>query len=103
MALNLKLWLHIQAVENPDLEVMSSRRVHHSVGPELKSATAPTGYRFTVLLQTTHLLGIYLFCASQKMFSYKHYLRMKNNVYQSYHYILYLYDYKTMENFQGKR
>ena len=100
MALNLKLWLHTQAVVNPDLEVMSSRRIHHSAGPGLESATVPTGCRFTVLLQTTHLLGIYLFCTSQKMFPYKHDLRKKNTVHQSYHCISYLYDYKTMKNFQ---
>lgn len=62
---------------NPDLEVMSSRRVRHSAGPGLESATLPTGCRFTALLQTTHLLGTYLFCTSQKMFLYKHYLSKK--------------------------
>jgi len=50
------------SVANPDLEVMSSRRVHHSARPGLESATVPTGCRFTVLLQTTHL-----FCTSQKI------------------------------------
>lgn len=90
------------SVANSDLEVMSSSRVQHSARPGLESATVPTGCRFTVLLQSTHLLGIYLFCASQKMFSYKHYLRKKNTVYQSHHYISYLYDYKILENFQRK-
>ena len=89
-------------VANPDLEVMSSRRVRHFAGPGLESATVLTSCRFTVLLQITHLLGIYLFRTSQKMFSYQHYLRKKNTMYKSYHYISYLYDYKTMENFQGK-
>lgn len=87
MALNLKLWLHLQAVAT-QWQILIWRSclaeeytILIDMASGLGSATVPTGCIFTVLLQTSHLLGIYLFSTSQKMFLYKHYLIKKNTVY----------------------